>query len=313
MTKSATDKPYLTVLGMGGYTPISSGRKLYQFDATAGQRFGPDKKFGLLFGGSYDFNARGIDDMEPAYGTPPPFVPNTEDLRLYHYDRSRYGFGGGGDYKLGDMSSVYLRGLFAKFKDYGEDWIYSPGISNFVADPSTCSPGTPATAFSGPAGCGGMGYTNVYRRPGQQIFSVQAGARHAMKSTLIAYELALSQAHYTGGYDFGGFAGPGSDNNSVAFGVDTKDPFVPKFQVLNGVNIYDPTQYHMTFADAEKDSIFERDVVGDISLNKQYSVGCHYSSFEVGFKGWDAAKTSRYDRENFNNALGLPMTEFLSS
>jgi hypothetical protein len=99
----------------------------------------------------------------------------------------------------------------------------------------------------------------------------------------------------------------------VAFGVDTKDPFVPKFPVLNGVNIYDPTKYQMTFADAEKDSIFERDVVGDISLNKQYSVASHYSSFEVGFKGWDAAKTSRYDRENFNAAGGQPMTQFLSN
>jgi hypothetical protein len=102
--------------------------------------------------------------------------PNTEDLRNYHYDRTRYGFDGEADYKLGDMSSVYLRGLFSKFKDFGEDWIYSPGISTFVADPSTCSPGTPATAFSGPTGCGGMGFTDVYRTPGQQLFSVQAGA-----------------------------------------------------------------------------------------------------------------------------------------
>jgi hypothetical protein len=53
-------------------------------------------------------------------------------------------------------------------------------------------------------------------------------------------------------------------------------------------------------------------VVGDISLNKQYSVGSHYSSFEVGFKGWDARKTQRYDRETFNLS-GPPMSQFLSS
>jgi hypothetical protein len=34
-------------------------------------------------------------------------------------------------------------------------------------------------------------------------------------------------------------------------------------------------------------SIFERDVVGDISVNKQYSVGSHYSTFEMGMKGTD--------------------------
>lgn len=31
VTKSPTDQPYVTVLGMGGYTPIGGGRKPYQF------------------------------------------------------------------------------------------------------------------------------------------------------------------------------------------------------------------------------------------------------------------------------------------
>jgi TonB-dependent receptor len=319
VTKSPADNPYVTILGMGGYTPISGGRNLYQFDATAGQRFGKQKKIGLLFGGSYDYNARGINDIEPAPGvfTLPDgstfLGPNTEDQRNYHYDRTRYGFDGEGDYKLGDMSSVYLRGLYANFKDYGEDWIYTPSISNFISNPADPKNTCGITATGGVQGCGGMGFTDVYRTPGQQIFSVQAGARHAVKSTLITYELALSQAHYTGGFAFGGFGGPGSSDNSVAFAVDTANPFIPKFPVLNGVNIHDPSQYQMSFADNEKDSIFERDVVGDISLNKQYSVGSHSSSFEVGFKGWDAKKTSRFDRENYNLGAGLPMTQFLSN
>jgi hypothetical protein len=153
----------------------------------------------------------------------------------------------------------------------------------------------------------------VLRKPGQQIFSVQAGARHAVRSTLITYELALSQANYTGGFPRASFDGPGASDNSVAFGVDTKDPFVPKFPVLNAVNIYDPTQYTLSRASTEDDSIFERDVVGDISLNKQYSVGSHFSTIEVGFKGWDARKTSLYDREAFNSAASQPMTQFLSN
>ena len=83
-----------------------------------------------------------------------------------------------------------------------------------------------------------------------------------------------------------GFDGPGSSDNSVAFGVDTKNPFIPKFQVLNGVKIYDLSAYTLGFGFTENNSIFERDVVGDIALNKQYSLGSHFSSFEVGFKGW---------------------------
>src|SRR5713101_2958045 len=114
------------------------------------------------------------------------------------------------------------------------------------------------------------------------------------------YYLALSQANYTGGFPRAGFFPTSTSNlNNIAFGVDVKDPFVPKFPVLNGVNIYDPGQYALGYASTEKDGIFERDAVGDISLNKQYSVGSHSSSIEVGFKGWDARKTQVFDRENF--------------
>lgn len=328
VTKSAADKPYVSVLGMGGYTPISGGRNLYQFAATAGQRFGRDKKFGLLFGGSYDHNGRGINDLEPAPTinsfTPPngnaAFVgPSTADFRDYHYDRSRYGFGGEADYKIGDMSSVYVRGLFAKFKDFGEHWVYSPSVNVFPADltdptTNTCGLTSAEASAHDAVGCGGMSYADVARTPGQQIFTVQAGARHAVRSTLVAYQLALSQAHYTGGFPRAGFSGPGSSDYSVAFGLDTKkDPFVPKFPVLNGVNIYDPGLYTLGFGFTENDSILERDVVGDISMNKQYSIGSHYSSFEIGVKGWDAQKTSRYDKENFNLSSSPPMTQFLSS
>jgi TonB-dependent receptor len=309
VTKSSTDRPYVSLLGLGGYTPISGGRNQYQLAGTAGQRFGQDKRFGLLFGATYDYNARAIHDIEPG-----PAVTGAIDLRNYLYDRSRYGFGGEADYKLADMSSLYFRGLFSRFKDYGEDWIYSPGISNFITtvnDPNnTCG----LTNVSGVQGCGGMSFTNVYRKPEQRIFSTQAGARHALRSVLLTYEVALSQARYTGGFPRAGFGGPGSSDNSVAFGLDTKNPFVPKFPVLNGVNIYDPSQYTLSYASTENDSIFERDVVGDASLVKSYNAGSHYGSLEIGFKGWDARKTQRIDREDYNlPASPLLMSQFLNN
>lgn len=322
VTKSPADKPYLTLLGLGGYTPIANGRNLYQLAGTAGQRFGVEKKFGALFGFSYDYNARGINDVEPGpavnslAGGGTFLGPNTEDLRYYLYDRSRYGFGGTLDYKIGGMSSVYVRGLFSHFNDNGEDWIYSPGISTFITSANvndttanTCG----IVDVSGVQGCGGMGNRDIYRTPTQQIVSVQAGARHVFGGMLLNYEAALSESSYTGGFAFVGFNGPGSSDNSVAFGVDTKNPFVPKFHVLNNVNIYDPTQYAISFADTEHDGIFERDIVGDVSLSKQYTVASHFSTFEVGFKGWDAHKTSLLDRENYNAAGGQPMTAFLKN
>jgi TonB-dependent receptor len=327
VTKRATDLPTVTLLGMGGYTPITGGRKLDQFAGTLGQRFGAQKKFGALFGYSYDYNARGIDDLEP-YGQAVNPLPNgsnfvganAEDLRNYHYDRSRYGFDGGLDYKLADMSSVYIRGLFSHFNDNGEDWIYTPAIGGdtsspggFVTSVNDANNVCGITNVSGVQGCGGMSFTNVFRTPTQQISSVQAGARHVFGGAILTYELALSHASYTGGFAFAGFNGPGFFGNSVPFTVDASHPFVPKILPLNGVNIYDPTTYALSGADTEHDGIAERDVVGDISLNKQYSLGGHASSFEIGFKGWDASKTSVVDREDFNSANGQLMSSYLSN
>src|SRR6266566_6203841 len=65
-TKMAGESPTLILDGLGGYTPIVNGRYVSQWDATVGQRFGPQKKLGILFGGSYDYNGRGIDDIEPS-------------------------------------------------------------------------------------------------------------------------------------------------------------------------------------------------------------------------------------------------------
>jgi TonB-dependent receptor len=67
--KSAGDQPTLIVEAIGGYTPIIGGRYVGTTDATIGQRFGADKRFGVLFGYTYDYNGRGIDDIEPGLDT----------------------------------------------------------------------------------------------------------------------------------------------------------------------------------------------------------------------------------------------------
>src|SRR5205807_10571931 len=65
VTKTAGERPTVSLSGMGGYTPIVNGRGLVETAATAGQRFGTSKRLGVLIGGTYDWNGRGIDDLEP--------------------------------------------------------------------------------------------------------------------------------------------------------------------------------------------------------------------------------------------------------
>ena len=127
-TKSAEDRPTVYFDSTGGYTPIIGGRQAYQFDGTLGKRLLADKKLGILFSGSYDWNGRGINDIEPA-----PALAGTYDLRDYKYYRDRRGFGGTVDYRFSDTASISLKGLYSYFNNFGDDWIYSPAITNFIS------------------------------------------------------------------------------------------------------------------------------------------------------------------------------------
>src|SRR3989475_10208835 len=120
-TRPPTEQPYISLSAMGGFTPISGGRTLDQFGGTFGRRFGNEKRFGFLLGGSYDHNKRGINDVEPVPGVTSTangdFADNVpvfcgEDIRQYWYHRTRFGFAGSADYKLGTGSAAYVHGLF---------------------------------------------------------------------------------------------------------------------------------------------------------------------------------------------------------
>ena len=156
VTKTAGERPTMTFGEVGGYTPIVNGRGDTEATGTIGQRFGAQKRLGLLIGGSYDWNGRGIDDIEPVSDV--ATFPNgatalwkdSQDIREYRYYRSRWGLTGSADYKIGADSNIYLRGLYSDFKNYGDRWVYSltdntPGIQ--VLNPSNVGCTTTAPAL----------------------------------------------------------------------------------------------------------------------------------------------------------------------
>jgi TonB-dependent receptor len=313
VTKSAQDKPYISFLGMGGYTPIAGGRTLNQFDGTVGQRFGHDKRLGIMFGGSYDWNSRGIDDVEPGPAVNPLDVggvfngPNTYDQREYWYDRTRFGFGGTMDYRLGSGSSIYVRGLFSQFKDDGQDWIYSPSVGSFHT-----------ATLSNPDGS--SAFAHVTRKPGQRLFNTIAGGRHEWGRNLLNYEVSIGEARFTGFFPSANFdvVPGGLLDGTVQYAINTTNPFTPVFTATNA-NIFDPTQYVLGRLTNGDTHIFERDITGAISLNRTYNLGSHFSSFEVGFKVRDAHKSELATQQTFNanedptaGPIGL-MSNFLGS
>lgn len=295
VTKTAQEKPTYSASGTAGYNPLQNGYWRGGFDGTFGQRFGANKRFGFLLGGSWDRTNRGIDDLEPTQnvGTLPngrnvAYV-SSEDLRSYEYYRTRYGFDSGVDYKFTPTMTAYIKGLYADFHDYGEARVYTPN----------------AGALTGASGSqlqfdntGSWQYRHYIRRPDQQIYSFLTGVRHDLPSNVIIYEFAASRSHNIGGQDFPttNFSGP----SNVAFSQDLSNPYRPRFNALNGVNGFDPSQYSVSSTDSTHYHATQLNFQGEASLAHNYTVYTHPSTFSLGVKIRNSQSTQTEDDLLYN-------------
>jgi TonB-dependent receptor len=128
VTKTAGTKPYFGVETTMGYTPIENTRYIGKVDTTAGMRFGASQRWGLIGGAEYDYNGRGINDIEPnpiqdPDGTATPDY-NKVTLRDYRYERLRWGGTSSLDYKVSEQSTIAAHFMLSDFKDWGDKWYY---------------------------------------------------------------------------------------------------------------------------------------------------------------------------------------------
>jgi len=215
ITKTAGERPTVSFTGIGGYTPIIGGRGVVESAGTLGQRFGAEKRLGVLIGGTYDWNGRGIDDIEPvsdlatlANGTQQKWTDN-QDIREYKYYRSRWGVAGSADYKLSDASNIYFRGLYSDFRNYGDRWVYSltdntPNINILGAqfapqgtkgpNPNGCTPDPTGNGNVSPPCTGTPSFNTSIRRPNYAIGSLVAGGRHVFTTTWFAWDFSASRS-----------------------------------------------------------------------------------------------------------------------
>lgn len=284
-TKSAEAKPTVALEGTGGYMPILGGRNQWMIDGTVGKRFLTGGKLGALVGLTYDYNGRGINDVEPG-----PALAGTYDLRDYFYYRDRRGLAGTLDYRLSDTSSIYLKGLYSHFNNFGEDSIYSPKINTFE---SALQGGTDGT----------VSFQQLLRRPVQDIGGAQFGGHSVIKRYVLAWDLNASVARTRDEGYSDAYFGPSSDTvnplNNIQYGINLQNPLVPKIQVQNGVNIYDPTHLFLNQVQRQFTYSPEVDLGFGASLLTPYTLFGHASTFEFGGRFRNEHKFENQDTREF--------------
>jgi TonB-dependent receptor len=297
-TKTAGDLPTLTLEGIGGFTPIVNTRYVGLLTGTVGQRFGAQKRFGALFSGSYDYNGRGIDDIEPQPdpGFAVPYYDSV-DLREYRYKRRRYGFGGSLDYKLGDGSGLYFHYFYSDFKDYGDKWVY------------TLNDG------------GAPQFSTSSRLPDYGIGTLALGGKHVFQDSWLSWEISAARSRQlaAAGNPGATFSYLGSTicNYDQAATTNFRLPqFNPACDAV-GSPVFNPSLYAITEYDGTSGATSQVNLQGSTSIAKNYHVGSHFSTFEFGFrvrnahKGQDAYSPV-YDQAFLPNPNTSLMTQYLS-
>ncbi len=188
-----------------------------------------DKRFGVLLGFTYDYNGRGIDDIEPGvdFGSASPYYDSL-DLREYRYQRTRWGLGGGADYRVTKDSDVYLHYLYSDFKDYGNKWTYTLNDGD-----------TPK-------------FSTSQRTPDQSIGSLSFGGKHVFSNSWLNWDVSVSN-----GRELQASGNPGatfkySKTAPIVCNFDpaaTTNPNLPQFNAActaPGSPTFNPALYHMS-------------------------------------------------------------------
>ena len=284
VTKTAGDRPTISLSGMGGYTPIDAGRDLTELTGTVGRRFGAGKRLGLLIGGSYDWNGRGIDDVEPVPDV--ATFPNgstartfeSMDVRQYVYYRSRWGLAGSADYKVGQASDIYIRGLYSDFKNYGDRTDY------------TLNDNTPNIQLLGSSG-GPPSFNTQDRRPDIAIGSIAIGGTHVLSSTWYNWEAAVSRSSDTnrapGQANFASTLGSSSCQFSPA---TTTSLYLPQWTPSCYTEAYNLGNYTLDHIQTDYGLSAQLDLQAAASMGLRYHIGSRPATLEFGGKFRNAHK-----------------------
>src|SRR5882762_9920293 len=327
VTKTAGEHPTVNMSGMGGYTPILGGRGLIETTGTVGQRFGASKRFGVLIGGSYDWNGRGIDDIEPvpdlatlSGGTQARYF-EAIDVREYRYYRSRRGLAGSVDFKPSDGSTIYIRGLYSDFHNYGDVWVYSLTDNTPILNPPQYpngitlqgSNGCSIDSTTGIESCTGVpSFRDQIRRPDYAVGSILLGGKHVLTTTWYTWDFSVSrssQDHQIGDRTVS-FNADGLPSSSCQYDLaNTKSLYLPQWTPACFTEAYtNQSNFPLSRMQISHGLTAQLNLQGSAVAAKRYHLGSHFSTIEIGGKFRNAHKFANTSTDNFSpSGTGPPL------
>jgi len=298
VTKTAGERPTVNFSGMGGYTPILGGRGVVETTATMGQRFGSNKKFGLLIGGTYDWNGRGIDDIEPVpdlatVGGQQARIFDSIDFREYRYYRSRWGLTGSADYKLAEGSNIYIRGLYSDFHNYGDRWVYTINDNLYV------NGGPPS-------------FNDQIRRPDYAIGSVLVGGRHVLSTTWYSWDISASRSSQEGqvGDRTASFSSNLASSSCQYDLANTKSLYLPQWTPACFSEAYtNQSTLPLSRMQVNHGLTAQLNLQAAGAMAKRYHFGSRLATIEVGGKFRNGHKfANTFTDDFFPSGTGTPLT-----
>src|SRR5882724_9168610 len=299
VTKTASERPTIAFSATGGLTPIAGTRRAVEATGTLGQRFGSQKRFGALVGGSYDWNGRGIDDLEPvpdqAMNLPgSPTQYEAIDIREYRYYRTRWGIAGSLDYKPSDGSTLYVHGLYSDFKNFGERWVYSlndntTGVQLLGAN--GCGTDASGVTISPPPCTGTPSFDTQIRRPDYGIASLIAGGKHVFATRWFAWDISGGRSRQIENGD-----PTASFNSNLASSACEFDPaatksiYRPQWTQTCYDEAYDPTTMELSRIRASRGFTAQVNLQLTGAIGQRYSIGNHSATIEFGGRFRNAHK-----------------------
>lgn len=297
VTKTAGERPTISFSGTGGLTPIVGTRHAVEATGTLGQRFGALKRFGALVGGSYDWNGRGIDDLEPvpdqAVNLPgSPTQYEAIDIREYRYYRTRWGLAGSLDFKPSDGSTLYIHGLYSDFKNYGERWVYS--LNDNTTGVQLLGSNGCETDANGVTvqPCGGVpSFNTQIRRPDYGIGSLIAGGKHVFNTRWFAWDISGGRSRQIENGDptasFDSNLGSGGCQFDPAA---TKSIYRPQWTQSCYDEAYDPNTMVLSKIRASRGLTAQVNLQVTGAIGQRYTLGGHSATIEFGGRFRNAHK-----------------------